>query len=69
MAERVKVTIPPLGKPVIDAEGFVGVSCKTATEGLEKALAGRSGGLTVVEKPEMNQVRHDQEEQAYESHY
>lgn len=49
---KVKVTIDPLGNPTIEAVGYLGGSCKTATSALEAAFQG--GKASVVEKPEMH---------------
>ena len=49
---KIKVTIDHLGRPRIEAEGFVGTSCTQATAGIEKALAGNNGATATVLKPE-----------------
>jgi hypothetical protein len=40
---KILVTVDPLGKVTIEAQGFSGSSCEAATAGLEAALAGGSG--------------------------
>lgn len=40
--KRIKVTISPIGKPVIEAIGFAGVGCMEATKGIEQALGGNA---------------------------
>lgn len=54
--KRIKVTIDPVGRPTIDAQGFVGTSCQAATKPIEDALAEVGGELVVTEKPELNQL-------------
>lgn len=53
--KKVIVTINPVGKTTIDAQGFNGNGCAEATEKLEKALAG-DGQVERVKKPEWDQL-------------
>lgn len=41
--QRIKVTISPIGKPVVEAIGFNGIGCAAATASIEKALAADGG--------------------------
>lgn len=52
MGRQIKVTISPLGKPVVEAEGFNGAGCAAATKPIEDALAGGNGVNDKVLKPE-----------------
>lgn len=57
MSDRqIKVTIDVIGKPTIDAIGFTGGSCKTATAPIINALSHRGETLSEVEKPELHMV-------------
>ncbi len=56
MGERkIKVTIDPVGKVSVEAEGFAGIECQSATQALLDKLQGRDAQLTVTAKPEMYQ--------------
>lgn len=48
---KIKVTIPQIGAPKIEAIGFNGDGCTEATYSIEKALSG-SGGVSREFKPE-----------------
>ena len=50
--KTISIKIDPLGKPTIEASGFTGEACLSATKPLEDAL---SGGVPVerVEKAEL----------------
>lgn len=50
--KRIKVTISPLGKPVVEAIGFNGIGCAAATKGIEDALSAGQGETTREYKPE-----------------
>lgn len=56
MAKQIKVTIDKVGRPKIEAIGFIGGSCKTATEGLERMFTAgnaKEGSVVVEEKEEL----------------
>lgn len=59
--KKVTVTISPLGLPTIEAHGFNGQGCATATAGLEKALSEGKGGYSREYKPEWNNADSKQE--------
>jgi len=40
MQKQIKMTISPVGQPKIEAIGFNGQGCESATKGLEQALGG-----------------------------
>jgi len=52
MAEQVIITIDAVGRPTIEAKGFVGKGCDAATKVFEEALT--DGGADVIKeyKPE-----------------
>jgi hypothetical protein len=50
MSQRIAVTISPTGVAKIDAQGFTGSSCASATKPIEDALSGKGGAVTT--KPE-----------------
>lgn len=54
--ETINVKIDPLGRATIEANGFTGTSCETATQGIEKALSGGKLEATKVIKPEWNET-------------
>jgi hypothetical protein len=56
MGRQIKVTISPLGKPVVEAEGFNGQGCAAATKPIEDALSGAGGVNDRVMKPEWHNV-------------
>lgn len=51
MTKRIKIKIDPLGNPTVEAEGFAGEDCTSATRGLEQALSGTAGATREL-KPE-----------------
>lgn len=51
--KRIKVTIEPNGKPKVEAEGFVGGSCKEATKEILKALGATPDNSCNTDKPEI----------------
>lgn len=51
MTKKVVVTIDQMGNPVIEAIGFNGQGCASATKSIEQALAG-SGGVETTYKDE-----------------
>ena len=61
MSRSVKITIDPMGNPVVEAIGFDGESCVVATEAIEKALAG-SSEVKKVFKNEWENVESEEEE-------
>jgi hypothetical protein len=61
--KKIKITIDPLGKPVVEAVGFHGVGCAEATSNIEKALAGSNVPTTRVIKPEWHEMETEAEEQ------
>lgn len=69
MSKQIKVTIDKVGRPTIEAIGFVGGSCKTATEGLERLFTGgnaKEDTVIVQEKEEMHMIETaEQQETAY----
>lgn len=50
--KKIKITISPIGKPIIEAEGYQGQGCAEATKAIEDALAGGTGGVEKTYKPE-----------------
>ena len=66
--KSIKVTVSKLGSPTIEAIGFNGVGCKKATKNLEDALSDSDIQNNVIEKPEMDNVDMESEDQ-YESDY
>jgi len=52
--QKIKVSIDVIGKPTIEAFGFTGGSCKTATQPIIDALSHRGETLSEVEKPELH---------------
>lgn len=62
--EKVVVTIDALGRPSIEAIGFTGTACETATKGIENALAGGKAEVKKEIKPEW----HEQEKAGQELH-
>ena len=51
MARQIKIIVSKYGDTKIDAEGFTGESCVTATQAIEAAL----GGGKSIKKPEYDQ--------------
>lgn len=60
---RIRVKIDPLGKPTVEAVGFLGIGCTDATAPIERALAGGDGTVDRVMKPEWSQTAEEQDEQ------
>jgi len=58
MSKQVTVKISQTGEAQIEAEGFVGGACKTATAPIEALFDG--AGANVVEKPEMYEQENEQ---------
>jgi len=58
--KTITVTIDKVGRPTVEANGFVGTGCKAATAALEAAFAG--GQMDVTEKPEMYMEPVEQQE-------
>lgn len=52
---KVIVKIDAMGNTVVEADGFAGANCVEATTPIEQALAGGSGGMDRVYKPEWSQ--------------
>ena len=50
MTKKIIITIDKIGNPTIEAEGFVGESCKDATKGLIAAFGGKT---KIEDKPEI----------------
>lgn len=61
MTKQIKITVSPIGDTKIDAEGFVGESCESATKALEIALAG--GNTKKDHKPEFYESEGQRETQ------
>jgi hypothetical protein len=59
--KRISVKIDKLGRPTVEAIGFNGVGCTSATQGLEQALAGGNGVDVREYKPEHSNVEAEQE--------
>ena len=57
-SKRIIIKIDAVGNPSVEAEGFVGDSCQTATKPIEEALSGGAPNV-VHEKPEMHQPNMD----------
>ncbi len=57
--KRIIVKIDCIGNPVVEAEGFIGDSCVSATKPIEEALSGGAANV-VHEKPEMHQPNTDE---------
>lgn len=55
MEKTIEVTVDALGNTKVEANGFQGQGCEAATEAIEKAVGGGSGGVKRVMKPERNQ--------------
>ncbi len=51
---RIKVSIPQVGNPIVEAEGYNGQGCEDATRPIEQALAG-SGETSREYKDEWSQ--------------
>ena len=65
MNQQIKITIDKVGRPTIEAIGFVGGSCKDATKQLEDLFvsgAANGDGMSVVNKPEMYMVDTESEQ-------
>lgn len=60
MSEKIKISFDGMGRPTIEAVGFVGQSCTQATAALEKALGGGDPVRTL--KPEFHQVETNEAE-------
>jgi hypothetical protein len=60
MSQKIAVTISPTGVAKIDAQGFTGSACASATKPIEDALSGK-GGATVT-KPEFYEINTNAEE-------
>ena len=63
---KIKITISPLGEATVDAMGFSGQGCKEATKVLEDALAGGTGEMEVIHKPEWHET--EDENVIHETH-
>ena len=48
--KTIRVTIAPDGKPTVEANGFQGADCKSATKPIEDAFGAKD--VAVVDKPE-----------------
>lgn len=49
---KIVIEVSPTGETKIDAQGFAGNSCSTATRDLELVLAGGGGSVEDRKKPE-----------------
>lgn len=54
--EKIIVKINAVGQATVEAEGFMGRSCFTATKPIEDMLAGKAGDVITEEKPEANMI-------------
>lgn len=64
MNKTIIVTISPVGKTKIEAEGFVGGACLKATKPIQDALSSSTAtekDFVVEEKPELHQGSHGAE--------
>ena len=61
MNKRIIFKIDPLGNPIIEADGFIGTSCKDATKAFEDVFSG--GEMNTVDKPEALMIEEDSEEE------
>lgn len=52
--KTITVTIAPNGKPHVEADGFIGGSCKTATKPILDMLGQKPDNSCEVEKPELH---------------
>ena len=52
--KKIEVIVLPSGESRIEAFGFQGNSCQTATKGLERALGAKSSGTLKLEYYETN---------------
>lgn len=68
MTKEIKITIDPLGNPVIDAVGFNGQGCAEATQAIEEALAG-STEVDKVYKPEWQNVADEEEDTIHQTRW
>lgn len=65
MSKRIIITIDKVGRPTIEADGYVGTSCQTATKGYEDLFA--AGGakpedVRIEEKEEMHMIDTNKEQ-------
>jgi hypothetical protein len=60
MQRQISITIDPVGRPKIEAIGFNGQGCETATKGLEQALGGGNVSHRDL-KPEYTNTETDQQ--------
>ena len=51
--KKITITIDKIGRPKIEADGFVGGSCLEATKPILDAFSDSSNSCSIVEKPEM----------------
>ena len=52
--KTLKITIDKLGKPKVEADGFNGVGCVSATKPVLAALTSKDSDVAVEEKSEMH---------------
>ena len=60
MSKKIKITIDPIGKAVIEADGFQGQGCTEATKLIEDALAGGDGKVEKTYKPEWSESEYNE---------
>jgi hypothetical protein len=53
MMKKITITIDRVGRPKIEAEGFIGGACLAATKPILDALSDAKFNVTVEEKSEM----------------
>lgn len=57
--KTIKITIDPVGKPTVEANGFVGTECASKTKPIEDALKKGSDDVVTEHKPEYNEIDSD----------
>ena len=60
---KITIKIDPLGNPQVEAHGFLGEGCETATKPIEDALSGAGASIDRVFKDEWSQEAEEGAEQ------
>lgn len=60
---KITVTLPNVGNPVIETEGFKGSACEEATRKIIKSFGTGSASVSTEYKPEWNEAEDQQEEE------
>lgn len=66
--KKLKISIDPVGRPTVEAVGFIGGQCKTAAQPILDALrdTSKAEDVSVIEKPELHMHNGaEQEEHLY----